>query len=97
MARSKRPRPKRHTITADGTERTVIDNKRANGTGSTYAEERPDNRYRWRATYVDATGKRRTVTAATRRDVEPPSLTSSPKPPPSPQPRPRWPTSPNAG
>jgi integrase len=70
MARSKRPTPKRHTITADGTERTVIDNKRANGTGSIYAEERPDGRYRWRATYVDATGKRRTVTAATRRDVE---------------------------
>ncbi|MEZ5204358.1 MAG: AP2/ERF family transcription factor [Acidimicrobiales bacterium] len=59
------PRPKRH-VGSDGT--VTIAGKNPNGSGSTYFHQAKG---RWVATYVDPnTGKRRTVTAATKGDAE---------------------------
>ncbi len=56
-----RPRGKR-TITADG---TTVAAKNGNGRGSIYL----DSRGRWKATYRDRTGKRRTVSARTQAEA----------------------------
>lgn len=61
---ARKPTAKRHT---DQTGAVRVASKAANGSGSVYFDT---DKGRWRATYTDAAGKRRTVTAGTRAEVE---------------------------